>query len=153
EAQFEYVAGGLRGHLYVWGQDNPTCSQAVLGRGGWGVYVTQPNDCKTADPPGGALPVKSGSLDVLHLEGGDIFDVVGNVVEWTRDLWQRQDEPCWSSGGVYVDPVCTNPSTIDVRASSMRGGSFIDSPLAAAAASRNFYTGFVPFIGFRCARP
>src|SRR6185369_9616170 len=32
EAQLQYAAGGLASHLYVWGDDEPSCDDAVFNR-------------------------------------------------------------------------------------------------------------------------
>jgi formylglycine-generating enzyme required for sulfatase activity len=164
EAQFEYVAGALTSRRYVWGDDPPApapkgCSDAVLAQGGWGAYGSmQPFNCKPATPPGG--PQALGSLvssprrDRLELESGTVFDLVGNVSEFALDTWNTQDDPCWSKGGVYVDPVCGDGSPMNDHV--IRGGSWIVQADNAAAATRAWYPGGAIVsndIGFRCARP
>src|SRR5439155_16208739 len=81
EAQFEYVASGLRGAIFVWGGDAPSCEDAVFGRGGWGQYQNIAAPCKPAESPGGPLPIGSARRDRLELESGTIFDLAGNAGE------------------------------------------------------------------------
>jgi sulfatase modifying factor 1 len=160
EAQFEYVASAFQGRLYVWGEDDPTCDDAVLGRAGWGILSAFNSPCKTETPPGGALVV--GSLaparrDRLDLPGGSIHDLVGNMCEFTRDMWNQQDEPCWSSPGVYEDPVCETPSPADGLKYTYRGGCWDLTARLATSATRegiadSAMVGLIG-LGFRCAYP
>jgi formylglycine-generating enzyme required for sulfatase activity len=153
EAQLEYVAGGFHGSLFVWGDDEPECGDAGIELGGNGFYRFFANDCDNSSK-GGVVRVGTQKRD--QIGWGDrhtVFDLVGNVREWALDVWNRQTEPCWTAGGVFVDPVCTTASLMDPVAHSTRGGGFPDAPRLAAAAARNYSTDKVPPIGFRCSRP
>lgn len=164
EAQLEYVASGLRSRLFVWGSDEPACEDAVLRRYGYGIFLDLGlAGCLPEAPPGGA-EVVGGMLedkrrDRLSLPGGDIYDLVGNVSEWALDRWNRQSEPCWSMGGVYVDPVCLQDSPLDGSFPVFRLGSFAVGSRQAIAAARSFIDSQVAKngngidLGFRCARP
>ncbi len=159
-AQFEYVASGLESRLFVWGRDLATCDDAVIWRVGFGMLQVS-TACPTPGPPGG--PEIVGNLvapprrDRLELPTGTVYDLVGNVSEYTLDLWNRQDEPCWSGGGVYHDPLCVNESPTDGYQITYRGGAWIGQTRFATAAGLHSYkpTGasFPIFVGFRCVRP
>jgi formylglycine-generating enzyme required for sulfatase activity len=145
EAQLEYVGGGLRSLLHVWGEDEPTCEDAVYGYG----------DCPgraAHDQPGG-----SGRRDRLELPTGTIVDIAGNLSEYVLDRWNRQDEACWSRPGVYVDPVCDTPSIDDgmpLMLIRCFGASWADGPLYLRAAVRHYgCTSSEVYSGGRCARP
>ena len=164
EAQLEYVAGGLASRLFVWGSDEPNCEDAVLRRYGYGIFLDLGlAGCEPDVPPGGA-EVVGGLLDEkrrdrLALMGGEIYDLVGNVSEWALDRWNRQGEPCWSAGGVYVDPLCAQDSPADGSFPVFRLGSFAVGSRQAIAAARAFIDSDVAKngngidLGFRCARP
>jgi formylglycine-generating enzyme required for sulfatase activity len=165
EAQFEYVAGAFESRVFVWGSDEPSCPDAVLLR--WEMLVPSgvgpvPLTCMPVFTPGSpdVVGTKTGLLrrDRLELDGGAIFDVVGNVAEWVDDSWNRQTEPCWSSGGVHRDPLCRQSSALDGDALVFRGGSWIVGPRQATAAARggpltSIAQGQGIDLGFRCARP
>jgi formylglycine-generating enzyme required for sulfatase activity len=152
EAQFEYVAGGLASHRFVWGEEAPTCDDTVWGRSGWGLFSNLIAPCRSPKPPGGALPVGfrvSPRRDRLWTGTGTIFDLVGNVGEWAEDEFQQQDGPCWNAGGVFHDPLCQNGSMVHTA----RGGDWRAAGLILAA-SRYGEDATSPsvIIGFRCAR-
>jgi formylglycine-generating enzyme required for sulfatase activity len=161
EAQFEYVAGAFSGRLYAWGEDDPDCGDAVLGRAGWGVLATLIAPCRPSTPPGGPLPVGTAvsppRRDRFELPGGTVYDLVGNMCELSRDLWNRQDEPCWSKPGVYTDPVCTAPSPADGPKHVYRGGCWDIIARLSTSASREGIpddaTAGLIGLGYRCARP
>ena len=153
EAQFEYAASGMASSLYVWGDDTPSCSDAVYGRGGIGAFSRSGNDCNLTGRNYGPLPSGSGGLDKLSLSGAAIFDLVGNVSEWTVDKWNRTNEPCWSAP-LLVDPVCKTVSPLDGDLQSIRGGAWPTSIGEIESAQRNPKAGLArPQTGFRCARP
>ncbi len=160
EAQFELVASAFSGRLYVWGEDDPACADAVLGRAGWGLLGAFLAPCKPDTPPGGALPVGSDVMparrDLLELPTGTVYDLVGNMCELSRDMWNRQDEPCWSQPGVYTDPVCDKTSPADGSKHVYRGGCWDIIARLATSASRegipDTATSGLIGLGFRCAR-
>lgn len=153
EAQFEYAATGLQSSLYVWGNDPPTCADAVYARGGIGAFGASGSDCNLNGRNYGVLPPGNGARDRLQLGGVTIVDLVGNVSEWTIDKWQRTTEPCWSSPILY-NPKCATVSPIDGDIQSIRGGSWPTTKGEAQSAQRNPKAGLArPQTGFRCARP
>jgi formylglycine-generating enzyme required for sulfatase activity len=154
EAQLEYASGGLEGRLYVWGSDTPACGDASFGRTGYGALSILQAPCKPSMPPGGPQQPGSGALDHLDVAGGKVFDLAGNVGEWTLDVWSRQTEACWSSPGLYLDPVCRTASKIDPAAHTVRGGAWeAGTPSELEAAVRYPSSGAGIDTGLRCARP
>lgn len=160
EAQLEYAASGLRGAPFVWGRDAPSCSErgfdTVISRAS-GVFGSGDRSCVFAPLEGiGALPPGSGARDRLRLGDGEIVDLVGNLREWARDVWQLESESCWGPG-VFFDPVCTTPSATSGAEArrSARGGTWVEPAVAALAASRGFGPEEAPnpAAGVRCAYP
>ncbi|HZO16495.1 MAG TPA: SUMF1/EgtB/PvdO family nonheme iron enzyme [Polyangiaceae bacterium] len=161
EAQIEYAASALESRLFVWGSDQPRCSDAVLQRYGYGLFAATYNECTPELAPGGAEIVGSLAMpprrDRLELEGGVIYDLVGNATEWALDTWNRQDEPCWMRAGPLVDPWCNQPSPSQGDVRVFRTGSWLVGARQAAAAYRspllgNIASGQGIDLGFRCAR-
>ena len=154
EAQFEYMASGLRSDLFLWGQDAPQCDDSVWGNGGVGFYFNSPGQCRPPDSLGGPKAPGNGRLDRLPLHGGDVLDLMGNVNEWTRDYWNRTSEPCWAGGALLEDPVCGSASAVDGDLRTVKGFSWATQPKLAA-----IRYGAPPATpteqtqtGFRCAR-
>jgi sulfatase modifying factor 1 len=148
EAQLEYAASGLRGDLYVWGNDEPACGDAVFGR--------IPNEgCPTAVLPS---PPGSGARDKLTLPGSavDVVDVAGNLQEWAVDAWNVDGPPCWDTG-VFHDPLCAQPTTDPMTSTDhpIKGGGYPMEAAAMRAAVRDDASQYEyrPILGFRCAKP
>jgi len=163
EAQLEYAAGGLQDQRFVWGEEDPACRDAVYGEGGYAYWSFEAPICLSAYPTQVPVAVGAGGhgRDVLALAGGGfVYDLAGNLQEWALDLWNAPGEPCWSSPGVYTDPVCQTVSPSEGNLHSVRGGGWLDSgdlllataragegPLDSAAGDAE-----EPNLGFRCAR-
>jgi formylglycine-generating enzyme required for sulfatase activity len=152
EAQFEYAASGTQNHSFVWGDDLPACEDAVYSRLGWGAFKDSIATCRPPQPFGGAEPTGAGARDRLELPSGTIVDLIGNVHEWTRDVWNAPNEPCWSKPGVYVDPICAKPGAKGATAHSIRGGAWVLSEGQLDRRARSFETGSTTLVsgGFRC---
>jgi formylglycine-generating enzyme required for sulfatase activity len=111
--------------------------------------------CLQPRPPGSPSPPGEGARDRLDLGAGALLDVAGNMSEWTRDAWNRIDEPCWRDVRVYRDPTCTTPSPNDGNLGVRRGGNWAEVPNFMVAQARfaidpefdNIQT------GFRCVWP
>lgn len=114
-AQLEYVLGAMQSLPYVWGREEPTCTDAVYGRGGFGAYEMAYAPCQPLAPPGGPLNVHAGARDRLVLPGGVIEGLVGNVSEWTLDTYQPDTAPFWQQPTLYEDPVSTEPNPSGTR--------------------------------------
>lgn len=156
EAQLEFVASG-RGeeHAYAWGNDEPTCADAVWGRGGIGLLASGDGACRPPLDVGGPLPGGSGARDRVRLDGRELLDLAGSVSELSRDVWSRPGEAYWSRPGILVDPVADLVSAADGPAHSHRGGSWETFPLNLRAGMRQplFDDAASAAVGFRCARP
>jgi sulfatase modifying factor 1 len=154
EAEFEYMASGLRSDLFVWGQDDPDCDDSVWGDGGVGYYFNAPQKCRPPDSLGGPKAPGSGRLDRLPLNGGDVLDLMGNLNEWTRDYWNRTSEACWAEKSLLENPVCASASAIDGDQRTVKGFSWGSQPKLAAiryAAPPAMPTEQTQ-TGFRCVR-
>jgi formylglycine-generating enzyme required for sulfatase activity len=142
EAELEYVQGALRSRRYVWGDGPPRCQDAVL----------LATDCEEPAPK----PSGSASRDTLTLPGGaSVVDLIGNVHELTRDLWNPETGPCWGPGTFY-NPVCTTPDRARPTARVVRGGAYADLATFARSALREYVdrpdSNLGTSVGFRCVR-
>lgn len=157
EAQLEYASGALASRLFVWGEEPPTCEDAVFGRGGYGLFSGLVAPCMPAqaDAPGGPLSVGFRAApprrDRLWTGTTTIYDLLGNVSEWALDEFHQQDASCWSSGGVFRDPLCQNGSKVHTA----RGGDWRTAGSLILAANRYGEDSGTRSIvvGFRCALP
>jgi formylglycine-generating enzyme required for sulfatase activity len=155
EAQFEYVEGGLSGNVFPWGRDEPSCADAAFGASGWGVLTTLESPCRADTPPGGPAVPGTKARDRFDLPNGTIFDLAGNMGEWTGDVWNRIGEPCWDRAGVHRDPRCTTSSPADGPLAVRRGGDWISLATYMVASTRfALDPGFANIqTGFRCVWP
>jgi formylglycine-generating enzyme required for sulfatase activity len=122
EAEWEFAArGGIAGALYPWGNE-------FLHDGHYMANTHQghfPNEDAHADAHGGIAPVAQ-----YPANGYGLFDVAGNVWEWTSD-WYRPDyyAALVQEGGVADNPKgpdsSNDPSEPGVAKRVHRGGSFL----------------------------
>ncbi len=164
EAELELLAGGRAGHLFPWGDDFPACGDAVWGRGGGGSVpdvAAFASPCATGTTAAGHAPEATVRADygrdVLALpSGGSVYDLAGNLAEWTRDAWNRQTSSCWAprAPNVFVDPTCTEGAADLPALHPTRGGAWLVSAGELASARRIGVrpTNQLPSVGFRCAR-
>jgi formylglycine-generating enzyme required for sulfatase activity len=135
EAEWEYAArGGLQGAEFPWGnaQADPTLANYV--KSGFG------------------KPVKVGSYAP---NGYGLFDLAGNVWEFTADEWGKY------SAGDANDPLAGPNLFLNMTLTSIttrrviRGGSWGGAPINLRVAYRDSHppNGSQPFVGFRCAMP
>ena len=138
----ESIGHCLEGHPFVWGEDDPTCDDAV-----WGhktpVQSLNPElgPCGLAEeiPPLGPFDPMAPPRrrDRLVSYGVRVYDLIGSTQEWARDYFQPNggESPCWAGGlGPRYEPVCAAPSS----GRTIKGGLWADSAYTA---------------GFRDARP
>lgn len=146
EAQFEFVASGMRGARFPWGDDVPSCDDAVYART-VDDKIPQLRACITLGE--GTRPRGSGARDVLRLAGGSVFDLAGNAHEMTRDSYQPLEGDCWSRR-FLVDPVCERGHTVFV----MRGGGVESWSHTLRSTVRETVVTDTRYhnVGFRCVR-
>jgi formylglycine-generating enzyme len=158
EAMYEFLASG-RGleQKYVWGDDSPSCDDAVAARAGFGVYATFEGECRPSGTAGGVVPAGAGMRDRVQLgappEAPEVLDLAGNLSEWMLDWFNAEDEGVWATPGVLTDPIALEPGRFGVRR-TVRGGSWRGRYVELRAAAR---VGRDPAaqnrsLGFRCAR-
>jgi len=155
DAEWEFAArgrevGGLRaGRLYPWGNEDPlpTCDRARWNQ----------SACPNED---GARTRRVGSYAPSpDLPGARIWDLSGNIYEWTADNLVPYEGPdrrgCWGAlPGGRVNPVCN----VEERgARTIRGGSWFFTTLGVMRSASRFGAemgGSLPLygIGLRCAR-
>jgi formylglycine-generating enzyme required for sulfatase activity len=125
EAEFEFAArGGLSGKPYVWGDE------------------MTPHGKHQANTHQGRFPVNDTADDGHHgiaavaqypANGYGLFDMAGNVWQWTSD-WYRPDyyAALATAGGVADNPrgpdSSFDPSEPGTRKRVMRGGSYLCTP-------------------------
>lgn len=157
EAQFEYAASRGRGDLFVWGNDWPTCGDAVWARQNAEharLFGVAADACAKTHPP---MPASTQRADVGRDRfGSRVIDLAGNVAEWVQDGFQRGSASCWSFGGIYHNPRCLEPeeSPLGGPLRSVRGGAWFHGAIELAASRRKalIATELRGEVGFRCAR-
>jgi formylglycine-generating enzyme required for sulfatase activity len=127
EAQWEFAArGGLDGAVYAWGDD--FSPQGRMMANTW--QGDFPNENLVEDGYEGTAPVGS-----FPPNGFGLFDMAGNVWEWTRDWFEEHNQithSCCASvnpkGGARDKSF--DPRTPDLRIPRkvMKGGSYLCSP-------------------------
>lgn len=133
EAQWERAAKGPgpANPRFPWGDDGPTCAQAVF---------LSSSACERTPVPVGSRSPAGDSNEGLH-------DLAGNVAEWNADFYDR-----------YTPDEATDPAGPDNADGSltmrvMRGGGFRDPGAAIRTTARwgADPTGRSEEVGFRCA--
>ena len=150
EAEWIWAAGHGDGRLYPWGDEPPTCENDRAD--------FTPGGAPKSDPAGDVGCRGGGTSEVAsHPKGktswpnGEIFDLGGNVWEWTMDCAR----PYGSEPAIDPHPTVHPALGDDCWVYSLVGGGWNRSAKALevgwrAAARRNYQ---VPGLGFRCVRP
>jgi formylglycine-generating enzyme required for sulfatase activity len=150
EAQWEWAASHGDGRRYPWGRSpEPTCEN--------GTADFTPGGAPKSDPAGdvgchggGSSKVKSHPAGNSKWPNGDLYDLGGNLWEWTADCYIAYPDEA------AVDPSPQNNPKLggDCYVRSLRGGGWNRSKQALVtwwrAGSKRTYR--VPGLGFRCVR-
>ena len=172
-AQFERLATRFGRAPYVWGLDQPSCTDAVFSNCSTSQCYfgyTPADPCYTMPSPspltgdsgplGGPVPAPMCTpnascplRDALTVGDAVVVNLAGNVAELTADRGFSEDDSCLvgASSNVVMDPACPITTTVQVRGgafstdtfSALRGDVLLNATVSAWAAD----------IGFRCAYP
>ncbi len=105
ETELEWAASGGDSRLYPWGSSLADSDMYACWSGG---AFRRSGTCRV----GG---------DTLSREGPmGLYDLAGNVWEFTADWHQEFTHPCWRSDALLLDPLCTTRNTDDTH--GVRGG-------------------------------
>ena len=154
EAEFEFASrGGLDRKRYAWGDEfRPSGRHMANTFQGHFPDINTGEDGYTGTAPVGSFPAN----------GYGVFDMAGNVWEWTSD-WYRADyyQTLASSGEVAVNPTgpsnSFDPNEPGVQKRVHRGGSFLCTDqycaryIAGGRGKGELDTG-TNHLGFRCVR-
>lgn len=154
EAQWEYAArGGRDGAEYAWGDE--------FKPGGRRMANTWDGDAFPCDRHGHDRPFRTTAVGIFPSNGYGLYDMVGNVWEWTKDWYRTGSSPhsppacCATPPADSYDPAMPS-ARIPRRV--LKGGSFLCSPdycaryRPAARQPQTIDTASV-HIGFRCVAP
>jgi formylglycine-generating enzyme required for sulfatase activity len=135
EAEWEYAArGGLTGAEFPWGNDPADPKRANYGKGGFG---------------------KPGRVGSYAPNGYGLFDMAGNVWEFTADEWGKYSNA--DTENPLAGPNVFDALNFDVITTRrvIRGGSWGGAPLNLRVSYRDSHppTGSEAFVGFRCVMP
>lgn len=149
ESEWEYAAwGGARGTRYYWGN-----TLQVQGRYMANTFTgTFPHRDSGADGYYRSAPVKS-----FPPNGFGLFDMAGNVWQWTSDYY-RADAHGYRAKGSEPPAGCHDPTreVPNVEERVIKGGSFLCSPSYCESYRPSARRGTPPdtgseHVGFRCA--
>jgi len=148
EAEYEYVARAGGNGSYWWGEGSPTEAVENLtgdrdnspGRRQWTTSFKKYGDGHWGPAPTGSI----GTGNLVHPMG--VYDIAGNVSEWTEDCWHQNYIKAPEDGSAWVNPGCERRV--------VRGGYWASSPDQCRAAFRISAKAktYGPVVGFRIAR-
>jgi len=148
EAEYEYVARAGGSSTYWWGEETP--AEVVENLTGerdkspskreWATYFKRYGDGYWGPAPAGSLANDS----LVHPMG--VYDIAGNVAEWTADCWHENYIKAPSNGSAWVNAGCERRV--------VRGGYWASAPEQSRAAVRSPFKAesYGPVVGFRIAR-
>jgi formylglycine-generating enzyme required for sulfatase activity len=144
EAEWEWAATGPEGHKYPWGNTpEPTCGAGLADFTPLGAPKSNPGG-DVGCFGGGPSAVGAHAKGARRWPGGEIFDLAGNVWEWTEDSYEPYPAEA------QVDPLVRRESANH----AIRGGGWNRPPRALQGWFRGSATHRyqVPGLGFRCVR-
>jgi formylglycine-generating enzyme required for sulfatase activity len=151
EAEWEFAArSGTSGHRFTWGDEWPKRPMANTWEGEF------PVSNSLLDGAAGTAPVRSYPPNAAGL-----FDMAGNVWEWTADWYRADTYASRADGGVVIDPhgpeSALDPDAPLEPRRVIRGGSFLCAPNYCASyrtSARRSTTqdSSLSHLGFRIAR-
>lgn len=151
EAEWEYAArGGNDDFIYPWGNEPVSSVHANFWQGQF-PYLNSADDGFYASSPVGSFPAN----------GFGLFDMAGNVWQWTADWYHHDYYQTFRKGSLAENPQGPNtsfdPMEPGVPKKSIRGGSFLcnDSYCAGYRASSRMKSSpdsGTMHIGFRCVK-
>jgi formylglycine-generating enzyme required for sulfatase activity len=149
EAQWVWAAGHGDGRKYPWGNEPPTCENARADFTPGGAPKSTPAG-NVGCRGGNTSPVGSYPAGKSSWPDGDLYDMGGNVWEWTRDCSLPFDSQRQTDPNPSIHPVLQDRCWVY----ALVGGGWNRSATALevgwrAAARRNYQ---VPGLGFRCVR-
>jgi formylglycine-generating enzyme required for sulfatase activity len=149
EAQFEWVAGHGDGRQYPWGDEEPSCDSQHADFTPGGTPQTDPAGDHGCGG-GNTSPVRAHPRGRTSWPAGDVFDLGGNVWEWSADCYL----PYPADPQVDPSPQRHPKLAGDCYVRVLRGGGWNRSKQAMhpwwRAGSKRSYR--VPGLGFRCVR-
>jgi len=151
EAEWELAARGFEQRKFPWGDNQPLCCTASIGRVAYAEFRGSAT-CKDGTGPEvvashtKALDPKCGYYDVTPATG--ILDMAGSMQELTSDNYLPYSHPCWGVGLVR-DPHCNVPLA-ESETHTARGAGWSQGPLVALAAVRHPAGSINEEVGFRC---
>ena len=128
EAEYEYAARAATTTTRWWGDDIGTAKAHCLG-------------CATPFPGDKTAPIGDYPPNQFGL-----YDILGNVWEWTQDCWSKDYEKASADGTARQDGDCVYRV--------VRGGRWLTAPflVTSAGRSKQDYRGSAYFMGFRVAK-
>lgn len=138
EAQWEYAAwGGVEGRDFPWGDELSPGGRRMANT--WIGRFPHP-------PKGSTRRVRTTQVGVFPPNGFGLFDMIGNVWEWTHDLWSRP---------AAANPCCTPGARPALPRRVVKGGSHLCAPsycrrYRPAARQPQEIDTATTHVGFRC---
>lgn len=157
EAQWERAARGLAMRSFPWGDLQPRCCTASIGREAYAEFRSVA-DCRAElSPVGGRGPEQVGSRvpKLKDCEHGDVtpegvVDMGASMAELTLDSFLPYSHECWGVGLVH-DPRCEAPAATPTHVT--RGATWTQGFFVALSSLRHA-GGFVSEeVGLRCVYP
>ena len=135
EVEWEYAArgGANGGDIFPWGDAPADTTRANYGASGIG------------------HPTRAG---IYAANGYGLYDMAGNVWQFTADQWSDPRDPPPAKGPVVLAPWSKDPSIDLLTRVVIRGGSYDGAPVNMRVRYRDSHPagGAKPFVGFRCAK-